>query len=467
VHTLILLSLLNMSTASAAPKNIFLFVADGAGYNTFAAASMFQGRWDPQTQTPAGQVYGSSDWIQVGKSCWSLAEGPNEEADPSRAYSSRAAWRAGGASGATESWSGQRYPYAHGTVSWHAETHPDSAATMSQMMTGVKTYNGAINVGIDGQPRAAFAELIHEERGVGVVSSVPLSHATPAAAAAAHNPSRRAYAEIAQEILSAGVVDVWMGAGHPLYDDDGLPRGEVSFRYIGGAAAWASLYDGEAGWGFIDQREDFEALARGEGEPEGRLLGLAPVSSSLQVNRSGTGSQARPGDVPLVETVPSLHTMAQGAVHHLSATQPGGFFLMVEGGAVDWAMHGNAAGHMIEEMIAFNEAIEGVVGWIEENGGWEDNLVIITADHDHLFQGVPTKRDPFPWVDDRGEGKVPGYTWLWNNHSNHLVPVFARGAGADALLALADERDPRRGPYIEDTEVFDTLLRAWSVPDPR
>ncbi|MFT4976924.1 MAG: alkaline phosphatase, partial [Myxococcota bacterium] len=66
-----------------------------------------------------------------------------------------------------------------------------------------------------------------------------------------------------------------------------------------------------------------------------------------------------------------------------------------------------------------------------------------------------------------GAGEVPEHTWLWDNHSNHLVPVFARGTGAGALVDLADERDRRRGAYIQDTEIFDALLAAWALEDPR
>jgi alkaline phosphatase len=174
-----------------------------------------------------------------------------------------------------------------------------------------------------------------------------------------------------------------------------------------------------------------------------------------------------PGAVPLIETVPSLKTMTMAAVRALSEGHPGGFFLMAEGGAVDWAMHGNAAGHMIEEMIDFNQTIEAIVDWVASNGGWEENLILITADHDHLFQGPPTRRAPFPLVIDQGAGSVPGHTWLWSSHSNHLVPVFARGSGAERIAEMADETDPRHGPYIQDTEVFDVLIQAWNIPDPR
>jgi alkaline phosphatase len=339
---------------------------------------------------------------------------------------------------------------------------------MTQMMTGVKTYNGSINVGVDGQQLVSFAELAAAgDRGIGVVTSVPLSHATPASAAGAHSASRGEYFAISAEVFESDVVDVWMGGGHPVYGDDGVPRDALAFRYLS-EQTWASAYAQQGGWDYLDRVEEFEALAAGGSATAPRVMGLAPVASTLQTNRSGASPDAVPGEVPLLDTVPTLHTMAQGALRHLSTTHPDGFFLMVEGGAVDWAMHGNAAGHMIEEMVAFNEAVEGVVAWIESSGGgWEDNLVIITADHDHLFQGIPTRRDPLPLVGDRGAGEVPEHTWLWDNHSNHLVPVFARGTGAGALVDLADERDRRRGAYIQDTEIFDALLAAWALEDPR
>ena len=51
-----------------------------------------------------------------------------------------------------------------------------------------------------------------------------------------------------------------------------------------------------------------------------------------------------------------------------------GFFLMVEGGAVDWASHANQPGRTIEEQIDFDEAVEAVVRWVRENSNWGDTL---------------------------------------------------------------------------------------------
>ncbi len=61
---------------------------------------------------------------------------------------------------------------------------------------------------------------------------------------------------------------------------------------------------------------------------------------------------------------------------------PNGFFIMIEGGAVDWAAHANQSGRLIEEMNDFNKSIEAVIRWIDTNSNWNETLVIITADHE-------------------------------------------------------------------------------------
>jgi alkaline phosphatase len=286
---------LAMGTAVAeGPRNLIVLVADGAGYNTFAAAAMYEDRWDARTETPAGQVYAEPGWVTVGKANSTLAPGPDAPPDLSRLYDPRKAWGRGGKPGYSLAKGGsEAYPYQHDSVAWHVSTRPDSAGTMTQMMTGVKTYNGSVNMGFGGQPLTAFSELVHETRGVGVVTSVPLDHATPAAAAGAHAVSRTQYGDIAAEILGGDVVDVWMGGGHPFYDHDGRLR-EPDWRYFGGPETWASAFDGR--WRVIEARADFDALADPEvpsADAPSRILGLARVSDTLQyrrrVNRRGGG----------------------------------------------------------------------------------------------------------------------------------------------------------------------------------
>ena len=456
------------------PKNVIVMVADGAGYATWEATSMYQGRWNPGQRSHAGQVYGGPAWLRLGKACWSTAARPGVPADASRRYDPARAWDAAPVVG-DDAVDRAGYPVPFRGYQWNRETAPDSAATMTQMMSGVKTYNGAVNVGPDGSPLTSLAELAkRESRAVGVVTSVPISHATPAAAAGAHAASRASYAEIADEILSANIVDVWMGAGHPLFGEDGelLPEAGREYKYVGGRENWESLVAGGhlGRWVLVQEAADFRELAiEGTlgGEVPGRVLGLAKVASTLQQGRTGSAGEQAPYEVPFLDDVPSLATMSVGALRALERRGSNGFFLMVEGGAVDWGMHANQSGRMIEEMIAFNEAVEAVVDWIEDHGGWDANLLVLTADHDHHIYGPGAAEEPFQEVQDRGPRQLPGMRWFWNSHSNHLVPVFARGPGTQDLLRLADEADPVRGSYLDDTELFEAIRSAWGLaPSP-
>ena len=74
-----------------------------------------------------------------------------------------------------------------------------------------------------------------------------------------------------------------------------------------------------------------------------------------------------------------------------------------------------------------------------------------------LLWGPASDRIPFQPLEDRGAGKLPGYRWLYDSHSNQLVPLYARGVGAERLLGDAVDEDPFRGPYVDQTDVFDVM----------
>ena len=134
---------------------------------------------------------------------------------------------------------------------------------------------------------------------------------------------------------------------------------------------------------------------------------------------------------------------------------------MIEGGAIDHAGHQNQKGRMIEEVIDFNKAIETVVNWIETNSSWDETLLIITADHETgLLQGP--QKGKFNDIVNNGKGEMPGMEYNTNNHSNSLVPVFAKGAGAERLEMFADQADQVRGRFLNNTaipNVIRTILK--------
>lgn len=214
---------------------------------------------------------------------------------------------------------------------------------------------------INDQPLYHFAQHC-ETLGMatGVVTSVQWSHATPAGFVA-HNKHRNNYAEIAREMIHSSYTDVIMGCGHPLYDNSGNLRATPDYRYVGGEDTWNLLVAGTAGgnvdadhngamddhWTLVQGRDQFRALAQGP-TPK-RICGTAQAHTTLQQARAGDG-YADPYVVPMNANVPTLPEMVRAALNVLDE-DPDGFFLMVEGGAIDWASHANQKGRVIEEQL--------------------------------------------------------------------------------------------------------------------
>lgn len=156
--------------------------------------------------------------------------------------------------------------------------------------------------------------------------------------------------------------------------------------------------------------------------------------------------------------------MSRAALNVLD-NDPDGFFLMIEGGAVDWASHDNRSGRMIEEQIDFNRAVEAVVQWVEDNSSWHETLVIVTGDHETGYLTGPGSGPGSPpvWNDlvNNGTSILPGMQWNSGSHTNSLIPIFARGEGISHLGILTDEHDPVRGRFISNTEIAQVCRLLW------
>ncbi len=162
-------------------------------------------------------------------------------------------------------------------------------------------------------------------------------------------------------------------------------------------------------------------------------------------------------------TVPDLKVMAQGAINVLDNNK-NGFFLMIEGGAIDWAAHGNQTGRMIAEELYFNQTVESVINWVETNSSWDETLLIITADHETGYITAPYKGEAgvnWEQLPKTPKGKLPNIQWNTNHHTNSLVPLFAKGAGSECLNLFADETDLKRGRYLNNTEIAQMIFMLW------
>jgi len=432
-------------------KNVILMISDGTGWFSWDAASYYEyGELGHQPYDAFPVKIPLTTFPAV------IGEGENRKAHPG--YDPAKAWD----TTPIEPEGDSKHYFAGYRYLKHLPT--DSAASATAYATGVKTYNAAISVGLDGQPLVTIAELAKEHgKAAGVISSVPLSHATPAAFAA-HNENRNNYAQIGREMIMKSKLDVIMGAGHPLFDDEGKPRAEAdvnAYRYIGGNWTWRQL-TGErrrTTWTLIETRDQFEQLAADPASAPERALGLPQNGNKLQT----TG--AVPDDQ---RTTPDLATMARGAINVLSRN-PNGFFLMIEGGAPDWAAHANDLEMLVHELVDFNHAVAAVCQWVEENSSWDQTLVIVTTDHGNgLLLGPDSDKMFFQPIVNNGKGQLPGARWHTGNHTNALVALWAKGAGAELLAKYATGEDQGLGQYVpgwgpayaDSTDVFKVMYEA-------
>ena len=448
---LLLASVLAVAAAAQAdkdrPKNIIVMISDGCGYNHIAATGLYcDGRAD-------SAVYHTFD-VKLAVSTFPV----NGGYDPAKAW--------------------EKFDYVR--PKW-----TDSAAAATALATGVKTTNGILGMNRAFEPVPNVVECAEKlGKATGVVTSVIFSHATPAGFVA-HKRGRGDYIYIAREMLLESEVDLIMSCGHPFYDGDGKPRDPAKlnsyedFKFVGGRKVWNLLQEGKAGaevdadhngvaddaWTFIETREQFQALATGP-VPK-RLIGVARAQETLQNERSGDNDlrDDLPYQVPLTETVPTLVEMTKGALNVLD-DDPDGFFLMIEGGAVDYTGHRNQSGRLIEEQRDFDKSVEAVVEWVAANSSWAETLVIVTSDHETGYLTVrKSQAVPVPWAHlplmVRKAGEMPAMQWNSGDHTNSLVPLFAKGAGADRLPPRVVAKDPKRGPYIDNTAIAQVVFELW------
>ncbi|MEZ4280229.1 MAG: alkaline phosphatase [Myxococcota bacterium] len=274
---------------------------------------------------------------------------------------------------------------------------PDSAGTITAMMTGVKTRTGVL--GVDERIRrgrwesvegARVATLLEEaeSRGLatGIVTTATVTHATPAGCYA-HVPFRfweddsrmspdarqAGFPDIARQLieLSAGDgIEVALGGGRTHFrpaseidpEDPGRRGGRLDGRDL--VREWLA---GRPGSAYVWNREGLRRVDRAKTT---RLLGLfEPGDMHWEADRA----RDRAGE-------PSLAEMTSIAID-LLARDPDGFFLMVEGGRIDHGHHVGSAYHALSDTIALSEAVAVAL----QKTSPRDTLVVVTADHSHTL----------------------------------------------------------------------------------
>jgi alkaline phosphatase len=452
------------SSVSVAPKrakNIILMVSDGTSPATWDMASYWE--YGALGQQPYDQ------WpVKLGMTTY-LAQRPTPPSTilpPQPSYSPASAWD----TTPSNKIDSERRSYFEG-YHYLKQNATDSAAGATTWAIGVKTYGGAISVDLQGRPLPTITEFAHSIGKVtGVVTTVPFSHATPAVFGS-KNILRSNYAQIAAQMINGDMLDIVIGAGHPDFDENGLPRAS-KFQYIG-EPEWTALKAGTAPRRLVQDTADFQAMARGERPAIGRFIGLPKAGTTLQFDRTLAvrgASTTNPSGTNFNPNLPDLTTLTKAALNEL-ARDPDGFFLMVEGGAVDWAAHANNTGRAIEESIDFTNMVKATQAWLAEKGLDDETLIIIVTDHGNgMPMGPNSDTIPFQPIENRGKGVLPGMRWHHPSHSNENTRLWAIGPGSSALIdrvRLIDTQFAVRtghnqdGATIDNTDVFRVMKAAF------
>ncbi|MBU8894923.1 alkaline phosphatase [Corallococcus sp. M34] len=250
----------------------------------------------------------------------------------------------------------------------------DSAPSMSAYMTGVKMNNDVLSMSpetaFNGKGSAVPTFLEWAEAAgwsTGVVTTTRVTHATPAATYS-HISNRDLEEAIAQQLVPGAP-----GSNSSLGDGLEVILGGGSKQFTTRADKRDLVAELKArGYGYVTQAAQLQDLPL-SGEPKQKVLGLFTESHmSYELNRD-----------PARE--PSLAQMAVKAVQVLDQN-PKGFFLMVEGGRIDHALHETTAKKALKDTVAFDEALAAVLAEVKKKDPTlAHTLVVLTSDHDHTL----------------------------------------------------------------------------------
>ena len=223
----------------------------------------------------------------------------------------------------------------------------DSAAAATAIACGEKTNNSMVGVDPAGKRLQSVAEVARGKgKKVGIITSVNLNHATPAGFYA-HRKNRGEYYNIALDLITSGF-DFFGGGGILKYNEKG--RENIY-----------SLAE-KAGYKIAIGKEEISSLV-----PGGKVIALA-----------GSKSWNMPYSIDAGENEIRLAGIVEKAITMLD--NPGGFFIMVEGGAIDWAGHANEAAANLRDVLALDDAVKVALEFYKKHP--EDTLIVVTGDHE-------------------------------------------------------------------------------------
>lgn len=328
-----------------------------------------------------------------------------------------------------------QFPY-YGTCTTHCldKTITCSAASGTAIASGQKTLYSRLGCDADFNRLESMAFPLKEEGyKIGIMSSVPITHATPAAFYAS-TPDRGDGYGIMKQIPDSGF-DFFGGSGfEDMFGKDGQQLG-------------ADKYLEQHGYEVCFGPEEFLAAA----DTCERIV-FCQQKSKAEDAKAYVSEEADAEDITLAE-------MLQLAIDYLGDEEP--FFIMCEGGDIDWESHSNYTMPMIEKVISFDNAI--AVAYEFYKAHPEETLIVVTADHETggvaIGQGESWSNTFIDWIkiEEEWEKNKEKYLqdskanrefneashigWTTSYHTGGAVPVFSIGKGAEKFMGRIDNAD--------------------------
>lgn len=233
-----------------------------------------------------------------------------------------------------------------------------SAAAGTALATGVKTKNGTI--GMDSlQKNPVYSIAVSAKNAgkkVGITTSVTVDHATPAAFYA-HQPSRSKYYKIAMALPETGF-DLYAGSGF-----------QAAFEHSKKDSLKRDIFSVFRDSGYI--------VLRGVDEFKQQSSATEKV---ILLPEKSEEAYSLPYAIDRKQEDMTLAQITENAINFLSADSDKGFFLMVEGGKIDWACHSNDVATVFREVEDFSEAIQKALDFYHQHP--DETLIVVTADHE-------------------------------------------------------------------------------------
>lgn len=263
--------------------------------------------------------------------------------------------------GITPIWFTQ-FPYATTATTFSATNGvTDSAAAGTALATGNKTQNGTIGMKQDLQTEVSSVAVWAKNKGcrVGVTTSVSVDHATPAAFYA-HDPSRGSYYKIGTDLYKAGF-DFY--AGSDFIDPNNKDNKDGNSENL-----------------YTMAEKNGYTIARGYKDYLKKCKKADKMTLFQSEKASEKDRTAIPYAIDRTKDDLTLADITRSAINFLSKDLSKGFFLMVEGGKIDWACHSNDAATAFHEVADMDEAVKVAYEFYSQHP--DETLIVVTADHE-------------------------------------------------------------------------------------